>query len=178
MRARSLDAEVLMSAAEPSRLPDVPAPARPAEPSPNEEPDREASLVAMAQQGPFGPIFFLEQLGAFVREKCPQPTEGLPVVEIHLAEGEVLDLCHVIGVAPTWVALAVNEVDAGPDDPRMRTELVPFGRIVRVTVRASRRAAPEIGFSDRTARNLFAEGSLCIATPEQALRAAAVGPAS
>lgn len=142
------------------------------EDSPSESESREAALAAMAQRWPFGPVFFLGQLGAFVREKCPDPGEGLPVVEIHLAEGEILDLCHVMGVAPSWVALAVNELEAQDDAPPMRTELVPYSRIVQVTVRSCRSGKPGMGFTDERARQMF-DGATCSASPENALRAAA-----
>ena len=147
--------------------------AEPEDPADPPEESREAALAAMTLRWPFGPAFFLGQLGAFVREKCPEPGEGLPVVEIHVADGDVLDLCHVMGVAPTWVALAVNELEAPEGAPPMRTELVPYGRIVQVTVRSSRVGRPELGFSDKRARKMFEDGAMCSASPESALRAAA-----
>ena len=152
-----------------------PADHDPASDGPADEPAevRDAAIAAFSERWPFGPVFFLGQLGAFVRDKCPAPCEGLPVVEIHLAEGEVLDLCHVMGVAPTWVALAVNELNARDDEPRMRTELVPYARIVQVTVRSCRSGKPDIGFSDERARRIFEDGSACLTSPETALRTAA-----
>jgi hypothetical protein len=151
----------------------------PAGPPAPEEPElepqalRDAAIAAFAERWPFGPVFFLGQLGAFVRDKCPDPGEGLPVVEIHLADGDVLDLCHVIGVAPTWVALAVNEIEAREDQPRMRTELVPYARIAQVTVRSCRSGSPHLGFASHQAPELLAPGNRVPATPESALRAAA-----
>ena len=122
-------------------------------------------------------MFFLGQFGAFVREKCPEPDEALPVVEIHLTDGAVLDLCHVMGVATAWVALAVNDPEAREEVPRMRTELVPYACIVRVTVRSCRAGKPGIGFSDERVSKMFEDGATCMASPENALRAAA-GPQS
>ena len=82
----------------------------------------EAALTEMAHDWPFGPMFFLGQLGAFVRGMRPPPDEGLPVVEIHLADGDVLDLCHVMGVAPEWVAPAVNNLEAAEGESRMAAD--------------------------------------------------------
>lgn len=76
-----------------------------------------AALAEMLREPPFGPGLFLGQLVAFVRDRCPDPSEGLPVVEVHLADGEVLDLCHIIGATPHWVALAVNEVERATSAP-------------------------------------------------------------
>ncbi|MEK6606693.1 MAG: hypothetical protein AABZ30_03440 [Myxococcota bacterium] len=64
-------------------------------------------LAKIDARFPFGPLFFLTQLRGFVRDRCPDPAEGLPVVEVHLPSGEGLDVCHVLGVTPLWVALAV-----------------------------------------------------------------------
>lgn len=97
-------------------------------------------------------------------------------MEIHLADGDVLDLCHVMGVAPTWVALAISELEAREDAPRMRTELVPYARIVQVTVRSSRIGEPGIGFRNERARRMFQDGATCEASPERALHAAAAAP--
>jgi len=49
----------------------------------------------------FGPSFFLGHLGRFVRDQCPDPKENLPTVHVHLADGETLDVCHIIGISPT-----------------------------------------------------------------------------
>ena len=68
---------------------------------------------------PFGPGFFLGQLRAFARDRCPDPGEGLPAVQIHLATGDVFDLCHVVGLGRTFVVLAVLEGEGEPR--RMRT---------------------------------------------------------
>jgi len=113
----------------------------------------------------FGPTFFVGQLGRLVRERCPDPQEGLPSVQLHLHDGERLDLCHVIGFAPHWVALAVWE--NGSD--AMRTELVPYGSIARVTIGAPRGRGTHVGFDQSHAP--IAMGGITL-TPEQALRAA------
>lgn len=87
---------------------------------------------------PFGPSFFLGQLGRFVRDRCPDPKEHLPVVHLHLADGETLDVCHIIGVSPRWVMLAVRDTASHRDG--MAIELVPYEIIRRVCIR-TRRAA-------------------------------------
>ncbi len=95
----------------------------------------------------FGPLFFLTQLRAFVRDRCPRPEEELPVVTVRLATGESLDLCHVVGVGPRCAVLAVHDRAArGGDEGRMRTEFVPYGLIARVAISARGAGGSGIGF--------------------------------
>lgn len=134
-------------------------------------PPAEEVLVHAEDAPPFGAAFFLEQLRGLIRDRCPSPAEGLPGVELHLVDGETLDLCHVIGVASSWVVLAVNERDRASSEPRMRTELVPFATIIRVTIRTSRDETHPIGF-DATHRALVIERAAGrVTTSEAALRA-------
>lgn len=90
----------------------------------------------------FGPGFFLAHLGAYVRDRCPDPGEALPFVHLHLVSGEVLDVCHVIGLTPRWIALAVYEQASRA----MRTELVPYETIARVTIKPGNAQGAHIGF--------------------------------
>lgn len=121
----------------------------------------------VAARCPFGPAFFAGHLGGLVRERCPDPREGLPSVQVYLHDGERLDLCHVIGFAPLWVAFAVWEHGSHA----MRTELVPYELIARVTIGAPGDQRPGIGFDQ-------AHAPMAVSmTPEQALQAAAAeGP--
>lgn len=120
-----------------------------------------------ALDAPFGPGFFLGQLRAFARDHCPDPAEGLPAVQIHLATGEVLDLCHVVGLGPAFVALAVREGEGEPG--RMRTEMVPYQLVARVSICAPG-ARGHVGFEvDHAPRVLAARGL----SPESALCRAA-----
>lgn len=126
-------------------------------------------LVSGAAGAPFGPAFFLTQLRAFARERCPAPEEGLPAVELHLVSGETLDLCHVVGLAVPFVVLAIRE-----DKAVMRTELVPYGLIARITLRTAPTKGPHVGF-DVTHEPALLPGAWAT-TPEDALRSAAALP--
>lgn len=130
-----------------------------------ETPSDNALIRELGAGCPFGPAFFAGQLGGLVRERCPELNEGLPSVQLHLHTGERLDLCHVIGFTPLWVALAVWE--NGSD--AMRTELVPYGSIARVTIGAPRGKGTRVGFDQSHAPIAMAGITM---TPEQALRAA------
>lgn len=110
----------------------------------------------------FGPSFFLGHLGRFVRDRCPDPKEHLPLVQIRLADGETLDVCHIIGVSPRWVMLAVR--DAASHQDGMAIELVPYGLIQRVCIRTRHAVGASIGFNQTRLPEIIA--------PETLLRAA------
>lgn len=95
----------------------------------------------------FGPAFFLGQLAGFVRARCPEPGESLPIVEITLHDGSQLEICHVVGLAPRWAALAAYEPGPPSRGRAMRTDLVPYASIMRVTIRASRSEGTHLGFN-------------------------------
>lgn len=90
---------------------------------------------------PFGPAFFLTQLAAFIRERCPDPGE-LPKVELWI-EGEPHVICHIIRIAHRWMALAVWNGEG--QHATMSTEIVPYETISRVSVGPSSRSKG-IGF--------------------------------
>lgn len=112
-----------------------------------QEEEREiAAMRGVDQRCPFGPSFFLGQLRGFGRDRCPDPDEGLPVVKLYLADGDVLDVCHIIGASPRWIALAVNETERSSGERPMRTELVPYSLVSRVVIRTTRHEGPHVGF--------------------------------
>lgn len=123
-------------------LDESPAPTRS---GPASDDELRTMFAAIDARVPFGPGFFTTQLRAFVRDRCPDRTEALPIVELTLESGEICDVCHIIGIAPYWVALAAREPRAG-DERVMRTELVPYATIRRVTIRPAAAGSGGIGF--------------------------------
>lgn len=113
---------------------------------------------------PFGPRFFFEQLAGFVRDRCPDPTERLPRLDLWIAGGEPIAVCHVIALGPQWVAIA-----AGGRDAEMRTEIIPYELITRVTISATPRGRG-IGFDQERRPLVLADDAL---SPEEALALAA-----
>lgn len=111
----------------------------------------------LAEPWCFGPEFFALQLSRFVRDHCPAAEESLPRVELHLVDGQILDLCHIFGVAPTWVALAVY-AGRHAEGAAMRTELVPYALITRVTVSQGPSSEGAIGFDTSREPHLLHEG--------------------
>jgi hypothetical protein len=92
----------------------------------------------------FGPSFFLHYLASFVRDHCPDPGEHLPAVELRLLNSEVLRLCHVVGVSPRWVLLAVPSTGGAAGE--MAVELLPYEVIGGVRIRPSEAREGSIGF--------------------------------
>jgi hypothetical protein len=139
----------------------------------SDEAATETELMKASEAYPFGPGFFLTQLRAFVGEQAPQPSDGLPWVEIHIASGEVFDLCHILGVTPTWVAMVVREPEPTKSRPRTRTEMVPFATIIRVTLRTARPESPQFGFDKARVPQVWPGQQVLPISPERALEAAA-----
>lgn len=131
----------------------------------NDETARAAITRALARADgacPFGPSFFLRELGGFVRDHCPEKSEQLPVVQIRLADGETLHLCHIMGVSPRWVMLAVH--DAAHHRAEMVVEFVPYEMIRRVCIGSRAAESAAVGFAHAHAPRIIA--------PEVLMRAA------
>jgi len=138
------------------------------------DPELQALMKAAEAHGAFGPLFFLTQLAGFVRDQCPDVVERLPIVELRLHSAESLRICHVIGVGPQYVALAVYDEDDANAAAGMRTELLPYEAIARVTVRTTLPTGPQIGFRLSPSPAIMRHGSAM--TPEEALHLAATAP--
>ena len=104
-----------------------------------------AAFATADRESPFGPSFFLGHLGRFVRDHCPDPEEHLPLVQIRLADGETLDLCHIIGVSPRWVVLAVRDIASHRNE--MAVEIASFDMIRGVRISARPPESGAVGFA-------------------------------
>lgn len=89
-----------------------------------------ARLLAVGP--PFGPAFFATILADRVRAACEGQPEHVPVVELQLADGLTLDLCHVPGIEPQW--LAVQAYRDRETCAEMDLVFVPYALITRVRV--------------------------------------------
>lgn len=133
------------------------------------KPPRPAKPLGASQ--PFGPPFFLTRLAALVRESCPSRTENLPSVLLHLVDGESIDVCHVIGLAESWVAVAAHDPGAPSPGttPGMRTVLVPYETILRVSLRLQAADGSRIGFRQEGPPEVFVTEPSNHASAERAL---------
>ena len=131
-----------------------------------------ALIQAIDPHCPFGPRFFATQLRAFIRDRCPDQRDALPQLEIHLVDGQALDVCHVVALAPAWIAMAVYEGSSVRGARKMRTEIVPYAMIARITVSADREPGGQLGFDVNRAPAITVEAGTDEHSAEHALHAA------
>lgn len=93
----------------------------------------------------FGPQFFKQVLPDRVRAACAGHPERVPAVELHLADGPTLDLCHVPTVEPAWFAATVFRDHQTCED--MDLVFVPYTMVMRVTILLWPRSQRPAGFA-------------------------------
>lgn len=120
-------------------------------PAPEEKEDDEVPVAGDAGHQflppagpPFGPAFFAMVLTERVRAACDGQPDHVPVVELQLADGLTLDLCHIPGVQAQW--LAVQAYRDRETCQEMDLVFVPYGLITRVTVSMWQPSQRPIGF--------------------------------
>ena len=133
----------------------------------------ETSFADADRRNPFGPTFFRTQLRAFLRDEAAEPTDVLPVVEIHLGDRHALDLSHIISITPGWVAVAVHERGDGVPRTRLRTEFIPYDVITRVTLLPVRPYPSQFGFDRARMQQGLAPVGGAAMSPTAAVRTAA-----
>lgn len=79
-------------------------------------------------------------------------------MQIRLADGESLALCHIMGVTPRWVMLAVH--DGASHGDGMAAELVPYEMIRRVYIGTRRAEGSAVGFAQTHSARIIAPESL------------------
>ena len=93
----------------------------------------------------FDKKFFESILGERIRETCPPDPEHVPVVLLHLKDGAVLDLCHILNAEPAWVA--VMHFRDTPTCEDTDCSFVLYGMINRITLSHRPRTEREVGFT-------------------------------
>jgi hypothetical protein len=92
----------------------------------------------------FDAAFFQTVFPEHVSAECEAQPDRVPVVELYLADGTKLDLCHVVFLADSWLAVAYYR-DGGRES-ELDTAFLPYGLIVRVTVALHPIARRKLGF--------------------------------
>lgn len=83
---------------------------------------------------------FRERVGALCKERSGNAT----VVLVQLADGRVLDLCHIELLTRRWMMAAVFR--EGSDCKEMDTTLVPYELITRITLSRRKASEKRLGF--------------------------------
>jgi hypothetical protein len=96
----------------------------------------------------FDAAFFQKVFPEHVRAECQAQPDRVPVVELHLADGTKLDLCHVVFLADSWLAVAYYR--GGHGETELDTAFLPYGVIARVTISLHPRSSRRVGFVVQT----------------------------
>ena len=92
----------------------------------------------------FDANFHRSVLPEWIKTQCEGKPEGIPVVELRLADGALLDLCHIVNLADQWMAVA-HFRDLGSCD-EMDLAFVRFETVVRVDLSMHDPRSRRIGF--------------------------------
>lgn len=97
--------------------------------------------------------FYHSVLPERVTQECKGHPELVPVVTLHLAAGRILDLCHILHLADTW--LAVQYFRDAQTCQDMDVAFLPYDLVGLVTVSmqhpTSRRTGFDLGRGPSTA---------------------------
>lgn len=90
--------------------------------------------------GPFFQTIFPERIQA----ACPGSSGTIPVVLLQLADGRILDLCHIDLLTPQWMAVEAFRDTASCDE--MDVVFVPYEMIALVTISRRSPSQRRLGF--------------------------------
>lgn len=96
-----------------------------------------------------GPLFGVPFFGTVLRDRLGEHCSGIgsdtPQVLLHLADGSLLDICHITELAPRWISVTVFRDERSCD--RMDLEFVPYQLITRVTLSSRPADERQLGFN-------------------------------
>lgn len=104
----------------------------------------EAPVSVPRRRACFDATFFSQFLGERARAFCAKQPDSTPVVLLHLADGAVLDLCHIDQLFADWMAVSVYRDPKTCD--RMDLAFVPYAWVTRVTLSLPSVHERRIGF--------------------------------
>ena len=99
--------------------------------------------------------FYKAVLPDRIERECQQQPDRVPVVQFRLTDGTVLDVCHIVHLADSWLGVAVFRDPATCED--MDVTFLPYEAVIRVTLSLYDPAARRIGFD--TAKSARSAGS-------------------
>lgn len=105
---------------------------------------KERAALNPVRRDCFDATFFSGFLGERARALCARQPDRVPVVLLHLADGSILDLCHIEELFPDWMGGTIYSDPKSCD--RMDLVFVPYALITRVTVSLPSVHERRIGF--------------------------------
>lgn len=93
----------------------------------------------------FESAFFESVLPDRIRQRCVEQSGHVPVVELHLADGDSLDLCHIVHLADRWLLVAFYRDPAKCSD--MDLAFLGYDTIKRITVSMHDPHSRRLGFN-------------------------------
>ena len=93
----------------------------------------------------FDAAFYREVIPERVTAECQGRPDAVPVVKLQLANGQVLDLCHIVHLADDWFAVKHFRDAETCDD--MDFAFLPYGLVGLITVSIHHPTQRRIGFS-------------------------------
>ena len=88
--------------------------------------------------------FYKAVLPDRVERECKQQPGRVPVVQFRLGDGTIVDVCHIVHLADTWLGLAVYRDATTCED--MDIVFLPYEAVTRVTLSLHDPSARRIGF--------------------------------
>jgi len=108
----------------------------------------------MTASGPvFDATFYQAVLPDRAAKECAGRPDHVPVVELRLGDGTVLDLCHVLALSERWLSVAFFRDSETCED--MDVAFLPYELVVRVTVSLHHPSRRKFGFSQDTRQAEF-----------------------
>lgn len=92
----------------------------------------------------FDRTFYRGALPERVEQQCAMKTGQIPVVELRLADGATLDICHIVHLAEPWFAVAYYRDAANCDD--MDLVFLPYQAVTRVALSMHDPRSRRLGF--------------------------------
>lgn len=94
--------------------------------------------------------FYRAVLPDRVERECAARTSHVPVVGFHLADGVTLDVCHIVHLADTWLAVATYRDSATCEE--MDFAFMSYESVVRITLSLQDPKARRLGFNPAASR--------------------------
>jgi hypothetical protein len=93
----------------------------------------------------FDAEFYRATLPDMLRTQCEGRPEMVPVIELHLANGRTLDVCHILHLGSDWMACAYFRAVETCDD--MDVAFLPYGLVGMITLSLHPLSTRRLGFS-------------------------------